>query len=218
MSERAVDDVVRDFHRLYYSNAHRTWANTFWLGTPVLKTPLDLWIYQEMIHELKPELIVECGTASGGSARFLASICDLVGCGRIITVDVATHAPGYEDVPRPVHPRISYLLGSSTAASTADVVRDAARGLSRVMVILDSDHRCAHVLEEMRIYGDVVTRGSYLIVEDGNINGHPVLPGFGPGPTEALTQFLAARSDFAVDASREKFYLTFNPRGYLKKL
>lgn len=218
MSERDIDDVVRDFHRIYYDNAHRTWANTSWLGTPVLKTPLDLWIYQELIHELKPELIVECGTASGGSARFLASICDLVGGGRVITVDVATHAPGYADVPRPEHPRISYLLGSSTAASTVDVVRATARGANSVMVILDSDHRCSHVLEEMRIYGDIVTRGSYLIVEDGNINGHPVLPGFGPGPTEAISQFLAERSDFVADASREKFYLTFNPRGYLKKL
>lgn len=217
MSERDAGDVVQDFHRLYYNQASRTWANTFWLGTTVYKTPLDLWIYQELIHELKPDLIVECGTASGGSALFLASICDLVGCGRVITIDIATHAPGHADAPRPKHPRISYVLGSSTETSTVDLVRAAARGANRVMVILDSDHSCGHVLNELRIYADVVTRGSYLIVEDSNINGHPVLPGFGAGPMEAITQFLVERHDFDVDASREKFYLTFNPRGYLKK-
>ena len=74
------------------------------------------------------------------------------------------------------------------------------------------------MLEELRLYATMVSEGSYLIVEDTNINGHPVFPSFGPGPYEAVTKFLAERSDFSPEREREKFLLTFNPRGYLKKL
>jgi cephalosporin hydroxylase len=203
-------EVVRKFHQLYYNQPQRTWQNTFWLGTNVSKTPLDLWIYQELVYDLRPDLIVECGTAAGGSALFLASVCDLVDHGRVLTIDI-------EAKPRPKHARIQYVTGSSTAKEMIGTVKNAAVDAQKVLVILDSDHRRDHVLGELRGYADVVTSGSYLIVEDGNINGHPVYADYGPGPMEAITQFLTERNDFAVDESREKFFLTFNPRGYLKK-
>ena len=211
MSEDNEAKTVRKFHQLYYNQTQRTWGSTYWLGVGVLKNPLDLWIYQELIHDLKPDLIVECGTAAGGSALFLASICDLVGRGRILTIDVEAR-PG-----RPNHPRIQYMTASSTSPSAVHAAKAAARDVASVLVVLDSDHSCQHVLNEMRLYADLVTKGSYMIVEDGNINGHPVLPAFGPGPTEAINQFLLERRDFVVDESREKFFMTFNPRGYLKK-
>lgn len=204
-------EAVRRFLRLYYERGSGTWQNTFWLGTKVYKSPLDLWIYQELIHELKPELIVECGTAAGGSALFFASMCDLVGRGQVLTIDVNAR-PG-----RPSHPRIQYLTGSSTAESTLHAVTKASKDATSVLVVIDSDHACKHVLEEMRLYAEVVTTGSYLIVEDGIVNGNPVLPEFGPGPSEAITQFLMERHDFTVDNSREKLLMTFNPRGYLRK-
>jgi cephalosporin hydroxylase len=87
-----------------------------------------------------------------------------------------------------------------------------------VLVILDSDHSKQHVLNELRLYHSFVTEGSYLIVEDSNINGHPVLPQFGPGPMEALDEFLQENDDFVIDESKHKFLITFNPRGYLKKV
>ena len=86
------------------------------------------------------------------------------------------------------------------------------------MVILDSDHGKDHVLNELRTYSPFVTKGSYLIVEDTNINGHPVLHDFGPGPMEAVEDFLKENQNFTVDKSKEKFYLTFNPKGYLRKI
>ena len=86
------------------------------------------------------------------------------------------------------------------------------------MVILDSDHRKPHVLEELRIYGRLVPKGSYVVVEDSNINGHPVFPGYGPGPMEALEEFLAENKDFAIDETMEKHLMTFNPKGYLRKV
>jgi cephalosporin hydroxylase len=97
-------------------------------------------------------------------------------------------------------------------------VRDSIRTSDRVLVILDSDHRKDHVLRELEIYSDLVTSGSYLIVEDSNVNGHPVDSAFGAGPMEALREFLSNDHRFKPDLNREKFLLTFNPNGYLRKI
>jgi cephalosporin hydroxylase len=210
-SKQSESDIVDEFHKLYYESQN-TWRNTFWLGVPAQKCPLDLWIYQEIIFELKPDLIIECGTYAGGSALFLASVCDLVKKGTIITIDVEARAG------RPKHKRIRYLLGSSTSPEVVDKVRNSVKSRVPVMVILDSDHSKDHVLNELRIYSEFVTRGSYLIVEDTNINGHPVLPDFGPGPMEAAQEFLSENKDFVVDRSRAKFYMSFNPNGWLRRV
>ncbi len=142
----------------------------------------------------------------------MASMCDLVDKGKIITIDV-------EDRPsRPKHERIQYLHGSSISEDIVDEVRSNVADSSRVMVILDSDHSKEHVLAELQIYNQFVTKGSYLVVEDTCVNGHPIAPGFGPGPMEAVQDFLEGNGGFAVDESKEKFYLTFHPKGYLKKV
>jgi cephalosporin hydroxylase len=205
--------VVEQFHKLYYdANLFgKTWRETYWMGAHVAKCPLDLWIYQEIIFSKKPDVIVECGTLHGGSAGYMASLCDLVGTGRIITIDVR------EREGRPVHDRITYLTGSSTDESVVKDVQSRIESGERVMGILDSDHRRDHVLDELRIYKDIVTDGQYLIVEDTNLNGHPVAPEFGPGPMEALEAFLKENDEFEQDREMEKFYLTFNPGGYLLK-
>ena len=203
--------VVEAFHRLYYDRHETTWTSTTWLGTTVLKCPLDLWNYQEILVETRPDLIIETGTHLGGSALYLAGVCDLTGSGRIVTVDI-------EDRPgRPVHGRITYLEGSSTSDEVVERVTTFAQDAERVMVILDSDHAREHVLRELELYAPLVTRGCYLVVEDTNVNGHPVVPGFGPGPMEALTDFLRGTDAFEVDGSREKLMLTFNPSGYLRR-
>ena len=107
-------------------------------------------------------------------------------------------------------------------SSTSDAVLRAVRGFvfhaNSVVVILDSAHDKDHVLEELRSYSSFVTVGNYLIAEDTNINGHPVLPNYGPGPMEAVEEFLLLNKDFVVDETREKYLLTFNRRGYLKRL
>jgi cephalosporin hydroxylase len=86
------------------------------------------------------------------------------------------------------------------------------------MAVLDSNHHKEHVLSELRAYSRIVTVGQYLIVEDTNLNGRPVLPEYGPGPHEAVQEFLAEDRRFEVDRSREKFMMTFNPGGFLKRV
>src|SRR6266550_5011312 len=149
---KAEKRIVREFHKLYFYGKERTWKNnTFWLKVPVAKCPLDLWVYQEIISETKPDVIIETGTAFGGSALFLASICELANRGRVITIDLAEQ-PG-----RPEHRRIQYLSGSSTAEEIIAKVRGMIGADDRVMVILDSDHRAEHVRKELDIYNRLVS-------------------------------------------------------------
>lgn len=204
--------TTRSFHLLYYDRRPQTWSNTSWLGTKVAKCPLDLWVYQELVHELRPSLVIETGTFLGGSALFFASCQDLIDHGRVITIDVEPR-PG-----RPTHPRITYLTGSSTDPSILETVQREAAGGGPVMVVLDSDHAYDHVLAELDAYAPFVTENSYLVVEDTCVNGNPVLPDYGPGPYEAVDTFLERRAPFVRDRTREKFMLTFNPGGWLRRL
>ena len=204
-------NTLETFHRLFYDLGRQTWKRNEWLGPRAFKNPLDMWVYQELLHRVQPDLIVESGTGPGGSAHFLAGVCEEIGRGRIITIDVSI---AYKH--RVEHPRITYIHGSSVSDQALETVGLAADA-ERVMVLLDSDHSRDHVLAELRAYAPLVTPGSYLVVEDTNINGHPVAPDFGPGPAEALEEFLRGESGFVVDRECEKFQLTFNPRGYLRR-
>jgi cephalosporin hydroxylase len=212
VAARRPKRIVDDFHKLYYDLGRETWGNTRWLGIGTQKCPFDLWTYQEILHEVKPDLIVETGTFGGGSALFLASMCDLMGRGKVVTIDIT------ERSGRPQHERITYLHGSSTSPEIVQAVHSMVVKDDRVLVILDSDHRKDHVLRELEIYSDFVSLGSYIVVEDSNVNGHPVDPSFGPGPMEALQEFLSKDHRFETDRTREKFLVTFNPEGYLRKV
>jgi cephalosporin hydroxylase len=135
----------------------------------------------------------------------------MVGKGKIVTVDITSK-------PRPVHNRITYILGSSTSDKIFTTVNGYIQPNDKVMVILDSDHSKNHVTNEIVLYNKLVSIGNYLIVEDSNINGHPVLPNFGPGPMEALEEFLKENKSFIWDTTKEKFFLTQNPKGYLRRI
>ena len=201
--------IVSEFHKKYH-NSGVWYTGTTWMGVHVQKCPLDLWAYQDILFELKPDLIIETGTAFGGSALFMAHICDIIGNGSILSIDIAQNN-------RPVHNRITYLLGSSIDRAIIDIAKCTATNLT-TMVILDSCHTREHVLQEMVEYSKLVTVGSYIIVEDTNINGHPVCEDHGPGPFEAVSDFLVTNKDFQIDLSREKFMMTQNPGGYLKRV
>ena len=115
---------------------------------------------------------------------------------------------------QPKHPRLTFLSGSSTDPNIIAEVKRRIAGRTNVFVILDSDHHCNHVLNELRIYSELVPINGYLVVEDTDVNGHPAYPEFGPGPREAVDLFLRENSYFEVDRMQERFYLSQNPRGF----
>jgi cephalosporin hydroxylase len=207
------EPVVRRFHDLYYGRPGRTWGNTFWRGQRTLKCPLDLWVYQEIIFETRPDVIVETGTSHGGSALFIGDMCELVGQGRVITIDIDAKAT-------PEHPRVSYVAGDSVAPETFAQVTDRLGGDESVMVVLDSKHRRSHVIKELHLYERLVRKGHYLIVEDTNMNLSFPVPESGPhprpGPFEAVHEFMEEQGRFEIDRSREKFFMTQNMCGYLR--
>ncbi len=210
---RRIGPVATRYHARYFDHVRTsTWQDMHWLGVPLYKLATDLWVYQELLNELRPGLVIETGTYRGGSALYLASIMDLLGHGHVVTVELRPRP----DLPE--HPRVTYLVGSSTSDEVVGTIREMAADVKGpVMVILDSYHGRDHVLGELRAYRDLVTRGSYLIVEDTAMNGHPTKRGWGPGPWEAVEAFLPENPEFVPDRSREKFLHTFNPRGYLRR-
>jgi cephalosporin hydroxylase len=153
--------LVKGFHRIYYNGRMgegKIFKDTTWMGTPCLKCPLDMWIYQEILSEVCPDLIIETGTNEGGSALFLANMLDMLGNGNVVTIDILERA-------RPQHPRIEYVTGSSSDVSLIDDVIGR-RKFGSCMVILDSDHSTGHVSQELKLLSRYVTLGSYLIVEE----------------------------------------------------
>ena len=183
-----------------------------WLGYPIWQNVLDLWTIQETIAEIRPELLIECGTNRGGSALFYAHLFDLMGQGSVVTVDV-------EAMHQLSHPRVRFLVGSSISPAIRDEIGAlAAACRGPVLVILDSDHRQRHVAAELELYAPLVTPGSYLLVQDGVID---VLPGFErgrPGPLPAIQAFVARHPEFEVDVARcERFLITHHPQGWLKR-
>lgn len=200
------------FHKwIYQHRRDETWKNTYWLGAPVQKIPFDLWVQQEILFETKPDLLIETGTFDGGSALFYASLFDLMGHGEVVSVDIAPQ----DDLP--IHPRVTYITASSSDPATVQRLRGLAEG-KKVMVVLDSDHSQKHVRQELEDLAGLVSPGQYLIVEDTNVYGHPVNREHGPGPMEALEDWLKSNPPFENDPSREKYGVSFHPRGFWRRI
>jgi cephalosporin hydroxylase/predicted O-methyltransferase YrrM len=187
------------------------WRHTTWLGRPVATPPTDLVAYQELLTRVRPAWVVETGT-DGGRALFLASICELLGHGQVLSV----HPGASDDLP--AHPRLTHLSADPASASTAGQLRDVVGDPPHALVVLGSGGGRQQVLAEFRVCAPLVPVGSYVVVEETIVNGHPVWPSFGPGPAEAVKHILAARTDFAVDPDLERWGLTFNPQGFLQRV
>jgi cephalosporin hydroxylase len=208
------DQSPQAYHLWYYHN--KIWESTSWQGVPTLKSVSDMWNYQEILVELRPRLVVEFGTANGGSALFFASVLDGLGADyHILTVD--TYAARIDDRVK-THQHIETLAASSTDPATGQRIAELRRGYpGPVFAILDSDHSAQHVRAELELITPLLTSGDYVVVEDSNLNGHPVMPDYGPGPYEAVSGFLRDHPDsYSIDRAREaKFGFTFAPNGFL---
>jgi cephalosporin hydroxylase len=178
----------------------------------VAKAPTDLLAYQELVATVRPDWIIETGTLDGGRAFFLASICDLVGHGQVLSIDEDTS----DD--RPTHPRITYLQGNSISETTLGKVRERVGDAPNALVVLGSRGARPRMIKEFRAYAPLVPVGSYVVMEETIVGGHPVWPSFGQGPAEAVSAILNTSDDFAPDPTMERYGLTFNPSGFLKRL
>ena len=222
LSPQAATDL---FHNLFYKNRNTLERNQ-WLGLPAVQNPNDVWITQEILFEVKPDFVVEAGTFMGGSAVLWAMILREVNpAARVITIDIHDLVSEAKKLPI-FKERVDFLLGSSTAPEIVAEVKRRVAG-HNVVVILDSDHRKNHVLKELMAYADIVQPGSYIIVQDSDINGHPVViepqgPASSyagePGPMEAIQEFFTLDKRFKIDLDRERLMLTMNPNGYLRRV
>jgi cephalosporin hydroxylase len=196
----------REFHRSEIWKKQITWR-----GVTCWKCPLDLWSYQQIIVASRPEAVIECGVASGGTTLYLADLLDILGQGGVFGIDKNLQLI---DPRATQHPRVEVIEGSTTDLGTASLVAYRVRGL-RTMVILDSAQETEHVLAELRTYADLVTRGCYLVCEDAVLD-RPDLPSVGAyaGPFGAIQQFLAERTDF-IQHDECVLGASFNPNGYL---
>jgi len=186
-------------------------TETTYFGVGAQKCPMDAWVYQEIVHETKPDAIVEIGNASGGGILYLAHLCDLLGHGRVIGLDLSHgHVP--EIVKR--HPRITLIEGD--ACRNFGRVEQMVSNEDRVLVIEDSSHTYDNTLNILRLYSRLTKPGDYFIVEDG-ICRHGLDVGPQPGPYEAIETFIAENGDFEIDRTREHFLITWNPKGYLRR-
>lgn len=184
---------------------------TTYFGVKALKNPLDAWVYQELIWEQKPDVIVEIGNAYGGGTLMLAHLCDLIGHGRIIGVDLShIHIPAHVSA----HPRVTMIEGD--ACLSFDRVRSMIEPGANVLVIEDSSHTYENTLNVLRRYAGLIRPGGYLIVEDG-VCHHGLDIGPDPGPFEAIEAFVQECPDFETDRSRESFLVTWNPKGFLRR-
>lgn len=184
---------------------------TTYLGIKTLKSPMDAWVYQQIIYETKPDVIVEIGNAHGGSALFLAHICANIGRGRIIGIDLS-----HKHVPEQVkqHPRITLIQGD--ACESFEKVEQLISIEERVLVIEDSSHTYENTLNVLRLYSQLIKIGDYFIVEDSNLH-HGLSLGPNPGPYEAIETFLIENENFYSDRSREHFFFDIESKRLSKK-
>lgn len=208
--------IIQEFHKIYY--AHEPYRTKF-LGVTSTQYPTDNWVMQEIISEIKPDFIIETGTGQGGTALFYATVLDKVNDnGRVITIDIYDHVPEVLEF-KVWTERVEFLKASSVAPETIKQITERVKG-KKVLVTLDADHSKNFVLNEMKLYAPLVSLNSYLVVQDthlgGNPNHHPSVQD--EGPMGAVREFLATRSDFEIDHSRESHLITQNPSGFLKKV
>jgi cephalosporin hydroxylase len=202
------------YHFWYYRN--HVWDTTTWVGVKTLKSPSDMWSYQEILSSLKPSVVLEFGTRFGGSALFFAAVMRQIGRRfRVLSVDIDAETISEQTKH---DPDIELVTGSSidpTVALRIAALRNEYPGSA--FAILDSDHSKAHVLEEMKLLRPLLVSGDYMVVEDSNVNGHPVYASHGPGPFEAMEEYFRQYpEDYRRDEGREaKFGFTFATKGFL---
>ncbi|MCK5243638.1 MAG: cephalosporin hydroxylase family protein [Desulfobacterales bacterium] len=191
-------------------NQKYTYAFT-WMGRPVIQLPEDMIRIQEVVYRIKPDVIIETGIAHGGSLIYYASLCKVMGKGRVIGIDIEIRPHNRKAIEaHPLFPHITLVEGSSIDPTVINHVRSLIRAEETVMVILDSNHTKKHVLDEIEAYYDLVTPGSYIVVTDGIMRDLYDVPRGNPdwiwdNPAAAAEEFLRQHPEFIGDKPQWPF-------------
>jgi len=216
---KVLDWTIRDwlrYHHIFIEQGYRygmPHLQQKWMGHTILKTPFDCWVYQEIIHRVRPDVIVELGVKFSGSTLYFAHLLDIIGHGEVIGIDI-----DLSDATDVEHPRITFIEGSSIAPGIVAQIHKYAQGKG-VIVIADSDHEKSHVLKELEAYHDLIPVDSYFIVEDGISDLMGWIPVPTPGAYAATKEFLKSHPEFEPDRELAgKYLITSNPDGYLLRV
>lgn len=213
---------------MLHADKYKYTYNYTWLGRPIIKFPSDIVATQQIVWDVKPDLIIETGIAHGGSLILSASLLELIGGeGKVLGIDIDIRAHNRKEIEaHSMMKRIEMIEGSSVADDVMACVRASAAKAKRVMVFLDSLHTHDHVLKELELYAPLVTMGSYMVLPDTFIEYFP--KGYyahnrpwdvGNNPMTALRAFMEKNSDFEIDrALCDKLMITEAFDGYLRRV
>ncbi|MEX0296609.1 cephalosporin hydroxylase family protein [Pseudomonas putida] len=225
--DQGNNTALRELAQTFYNESakHKYTYHFSWMGRPIIQLPQDMVAMQELIWKLKPDLIIECGIAHGGSIIYYASMMELVGHGEVLGIDRDIRPHNREAIEsHPMFKRISMIEGSSIDSAVVEQVRALAEG-KKVIAVLDSNHTHEHVLAELRAYAPMVSPGSYCVVmdtvvEDMPADAFPERPwGVGDNPRTAVWAYLKESEDFVIDAEiHDKLLITVARDGYLRRV
>lgn len=202
-SKAAFEAISREWVRVGWNQRYQY---TFsWMGRPVIQLPEDMIRMQEAIFLIKPDVIIETGVAHGGSLIFYSSLCKAMEKGRVIGIDIEIRPHNRAAIEaHPLNDRITLIEGSSTAPEIIALVKSLVNPREVVLVILDSNHTYAHVANELELYAELVTPGSYIVATDGIMHDLTDVPRGLPqwatdNPTWAARDFAAKHSEFVIE-------------------
>jgi len=198
-----------------------------WMGRPIIAFPQDMIAMQEIIWEVKPDLIIETGVAHGGSIVYYASLLELIGGnGMVVGIDIDIRKHNRDLIEaHPMMKRIKLLQGSSIGDDIKSQVREIASQYKKIMVCLDSNHTHEHVLEELKFYAPLTSVGSYCVVFDTVVEDMKDYKfadrtwGVGNNPKTAVWEYLKTNDDFVINKSIDnKLLISVAPDGFLKRV
>ena len=209
------------------SNSAQYSYNFSWMGRPIIQYPQDMIAMQEIIWDIKPDLIIEAGIAHGGSLIYYASLLELIGNGEVLGIDIDIREHNRKEIENhKMFKRIKMISGSSIDETTIEEVKKYAESKKKILVSLDSNHTHDHVLKELELYSPLVSPGSYIVVFDTIVEDLPEgyfsqsRPwGIGNNPKTAVQEFLQKNRQFVIDEMIDnKLLISVAPGGYLKRI
>lgn len=238
------DKMLQSLSQIWLRDtARHKWSYNFrWMGRPAIQLPNDAWAMQELIWEVRPDLIIEAGIAHGGSLVYYASMLALLDMAdavekgdvvdplktkrKVLGLDIDIRQHNHEAiVAHPMYPWIQMIEGSSISPSVIEQVQRIAQGHKTILVSLDSNHTHDHVFAELEAYAPLVTKGSYCVVFDTVLEDMPAEQcanrPWAPGnsPKTAVWKYLKTHNEFQIDADiHNRLLITVAPDGYLKRI